>query len=99
MASCAMPQPVSGKALAVDPNELFVKLSQRHRFVWIKRRVGGDEVDAVRDLADPKQPNPSAASRSRARAIGIIRAVSWPGRSSDSLRPTGRARMASSSRG
>lgn len=42
------------RALSLDPNEVYGKLSQRHRFVWIKRRVSGDEAAAVRELGDPK---------------------------------------------
>jgi cell division protein FtsI (penicillin-binding protein 3) len=43
------------KALAVDATELHSKLEQRKRFVWIKRRISGDETTAVRDLGDPKK--------------------------------------------
>jgi cell division protein FtsI (penicillin-binding protein 3) len=43
-----------GNALSLDPAELYGKLSQRHRFVWIKRRVTGDEAAAMRDLGDTK---------------------------------------------
>lgn len=42
-------------ALALDANEVLVKLSSRHRFVWLKRRISGDEVAAVRALADAKR--------------------------------------------
>jgi cell division protein FtsI (penicillin-binding protein 3) len=43
-----------GQALSIDAAELYAKLSQRHRFVWIKRRVTGDEAAAVRELGDTK---------------------------------------------
>jgi cell division protein FtsI (penicillin-binding protein 3) len=45
--------------LSLDAAELYGKLSQRHRFVWIKRRVTGDEAAAVRELGDAKRdPHP-----------------------------------------
>src|SRR6516162_7031447 len=44
-----------GRALAMDAGEVYAKLQPRHRFVWIKRRITGDEATAVRDLADPKK--------------------------------------------
>jgi cell division protein FtsI (penicillin-binding protein 3) len=44
-----------GRALVVDPNDLYAKLALRHRFVWVKRRITGEEADAVRDLGDPKK--------------------------------------------
>jgi cell division protein FtsI (penicillin-binding protein 3) len=47
-----------GQVLALDPNDLYGKLAQRRRFLWVKRRVTGDETSAVRDLGDPKKPNP-----------------------------------------
>jgi cell division protein FtsI (penicillin-binding protein 3) len=48
-----------GKALSVDPGEVYGKLATRHRFSWIKRRITGDEAEAVRELADAKrQPHP-----------------------------------------
>ena len=47
------------QALSMDPDEVYAKLEPRHRFVWIKRRITGDEAAAVRDLGDPKlQPHP-----------------------------------------
>ncbi len=47
------------QALSVDPAEMWTKLEARHRFVWLKRRITGDEAEAVRDLGDPKkQPHP-----------------------------------------
>jgi cell division protein FtsI (penicillin-binding protein 3) len=45
-----------GKALALDPNEVYAKLAQGRRFAWIKRRITGDEAEAVRELADMKRP-------------------------------------------
>ena len=48
-----------GRALSADPAELWAKLEPRHRFVWIKRRITGDEAEAIRDLGDPKkEPHP-----------------------------------------
>jgi cell division protein FtsI (penicillin-binding protein 3) len=47
------------KVLSLDPVELYTRLADRHRFVWIKRRISGDEAAAVRDLADAhKTPQP-----------------------------------------
>jgi cell division protein FtsI (penicillin-binding protein 3) len=43
------------RALNLDANELHAKLEQRKRFVWLKRRVTGDETALVRDLGDPKK--------------------------------------------
>jgi cell division protein FtsI (penicillin-binding protein 3) len=43
------------KALGVDAGELYGKLEQKERFVWLKRRISGDETAAVRDLGDPKR--------------------------------------------
>ena len=42
-------------ALSLDVNELYERLSPRHRFVWIKRRITGEEAAAVRELGDLKQ--------------------------------------------
>jgi cell division protein FtsI (penicillin-binding protein 3) len=48
-----------GQVLAVDPAEMWSKLEGRHRFVWLKRRITGEEAEAIRELADPKkQPHP-----------------------------------------
>jgi cell division protein FtsI (penicillin-binding protein 3) len=48
-----------GQILSLDATELYTRLAARHRFVWIKRRVSGDEASAIRDLGDPKkQPHP-----------------------------------------
>jgi cell division protein FtsI (penicillin-binding protein 3) len=44
-----------GQTLSIDPAEMWTKLEPRHRFVWLKRRVTGDEAEAVRDLGDPKK--------------------------------------------
>jgi len=43
-----------GEALQMDPNEVYAKLEPRHRFVWIKRRITGEEAEAVRLLGDAK---------------------------------------------
>jgi cell division protein FtsI (penicillin-binding protein 3) len=42
------------RALSLDANELYDRLSPRHRFVWIKRRISGEEAAAVRELGDAK---------------------------------------------
>ena len=48
-----------GQALSMDPGEVWTKLEPRHRFVWIKRRIAGEEAEAIRDLGDAKkQPHP-----------------------------------------
>ncbi len=44
-----------GQALSIDPSEMWSKLEPRHRFVWLKRRITGEEAEAVRDLGDPKK--------------------------------------------
>ncbi|RYE91420.1 MAG: PASTA domain-containing protein, partial [Myxococcales bacterium] len=43
------------KALGLDPTEVATKIATRRRFVWLKRRVSADEVEAVRALGDPKK--------------------------------------------
>jgi cell division protein FtsI (penicillin-binding protein 3) len=43
-----------GNALAIPADEVYSKLEPRHRFVWIKRRITGDEAASVRDLGDAK---------------------------------------------
>jgi cell division protein FtsI (penicillin-binding protein 3) len=48
-----------GKALSMDPAELYGKLATKRRFVWLKRRVTGDEAEAIRALGDTKhEPHP-----------------------------------------
>jgi cell division protein FtsI (penicillin-binding protein 3) len=48
-----------GTALSLPVDELHTKLATRKRFLWIKRRISGDEAAAIRDLADAKkQPRP-----------------------------------------
>jgi cell division protein FtsI (penicillin-binding protein 3) len=44
-----------GRALSINADDLYAKLAMRHRFVWVKRRISGDEAQAVRDLGDPKR--------------------------------------------
>jgi cell division protein FtsI (penicillin-binding protein 3) len=44
-----------GQALSIDPAEMSAKLEPRHRFVWLKRRITGEEAEAVRDLGDAKK--------------------------------------------
>ncbi|MBL8608754.1 MAG: transpeptidase family protein [Myxococcales bacterium] len=42
-------------ALHLDATEVHGKLAQKRRFLWLKRRVSGDEAQAIRDLGDPKK--------------------------------------------
>lgn len=42
-------------ALSLDPADVRQKLGLKRRFVWLKRRVSGDEAQAVRDLGDTKK--------------------------------------------
>ncbi|WP_394843094.1 peptidoglycan glycosyltransferase [Pendulispora brunnea] len=45
--------------LNMKGDELYAKLSAKKRFVWIKRRITGDEALFVRELSDAKkQPHP-----------------------------------------
>ncbi len=43
------------RALTMTADEVYAKLEPRRRFVWLKRRVSGDEAAAVRDLGDAKK--------------------------------------------
>jgi cell division protein FtsI (penicillin-binding protein 3) len=43
------------KALHLDAAEVTTRIASRRRFVWLKRRVTADEVEAVRALGDPKK--------------------------------------------
>jgi cell division protein FtsI (penicillin-binding protein 3) len=46
-------------ALNLDANELYGKLATKHRFVWVKRRISGEEAAALKELGDAKkQPHP-----------------------------------------
>jgi cell division protein FtsI (penicillin-binding protein 3) len=44
-----------GLALSMDPSEVHQKIASRRRFVWLKRRVTAEEVQAIKDLGDPKK--------------------------------------------
>jgi len=44
-----------GHALSMTADEVYGKLESRHRFVWLKRRISGDETLAIRDLGDAKR--------------------------------------------
>jgi cell division protein FtsI (penicillin-binding protein 3) len=44
------------EALSLDAADVYRKLAARPRFVWLKRRISGDEAAAVRALARPKAP-------------------------------------------
>ena len=46
------------EALSLDAAELEHKIVQRRRFVWVKRRISKEEVDAIRALSDVKQAVP-----------------------------------------
>ncbi|MCS6898378.1 MAG: penicillin-binding protein [Myxococcales bacterium] len=43
------------KALSLDANEVANKIRLKRRFVWLKRRVSAEEVEAIRALGDPKR--------------------------------------------
>jgi cell division protein FtsI (penicillin-binding protein 3) len=43
------------QVLALDPNELYARLATKHRFLWVKRRVTGEEAAAIRELGDAKR--------------------------------------------
>jgi cell division protein FtsI (penicillin-binding protein 3) len=43
-----------GAALSLDPNELYARLATKRRFLWVKRRISGEEAAAVRELGDLK---------------------------------------------
>jgi cell division protein FtsI (penicillin-binding protein 3) len=42
-------------ALSMNDGEVYAKLEPRRRFVWLKRRISGDEATAVRELGDAKK--------------------------------------------
>jgi cell division protein FtsI (penicillin-binding protein 3) len=41
--------------LTLPVNEVYEKLSTKRRFMWLKRRISGDETAFIRDLGDPKK--------------------------------------------
>jgi len=43
------------RALSLDANDVYAKLAERHRFVWLARRITGDAAQAIRELGDPKK--------------------------------------------
>jgi cell division protein FtsI (penicillin-binding protein 3) len=46
-------------ALALDPVELERRMSSGGRFLWVKHRVSGEEAEAARRMANPREePNP-----------------------------------------
>ncbi len=48
-----------GQALSIDATDVLAKLTPRHRFVWLKRRVSGEEAASIRELGDgSKQTRP-----------------------------------------
>jgi len=63
-----------GPVLSMDPNEVYAKLQPRHRFVWIKRRITGEEVAAARDLADPKK-HPIDSEGESAGVLSVCRPI------------------------
>lgn len=44
-----------GQAVSMPPDEVYGKLEPRHRFVWLKRRISGEEAVAIRELGDSKR--------------------------------------------
>jgi cell division protein FtsI (penicillin-binding protein 3) len=46
------------RVLGIDAGELEKKILSRRRFAWLKRRVSKEEVEAIRQLADPRSPLP-----------------------------------------
>ncbi len=46
-------------ALSLPQDEVYEKLQNKRRFVWLKRRISGDETALIRDLGDAhKTPRP-----------------------------------------
>ncbi|MEO8801446.1 MAG: penicillin-binding transpeptidase domain-containing protein [Polyangiaceae bacterium] len=46
-------------ALSLPQPDVYDKLANKRRFVWLKRRISGDETAMIRDLGDPKKsPRP-----------------------------------------
>ncbi len=45
-------------ALKIDVNELHAKLTSKRRFIWLKRRIPGDEAAQIRALGDAKSQPP-----------------------------------------
>lgn len=43
------------QVLGLDGNELYGKLATKKRFLWLKRRISGEEAQALRDLGDAKK--------------------------------------------
>jgi cell division protein FtsI (penicillin-binding protein 3) len=43
------------QALSLDPNDVLAKLATRHRFIWLKRRITGEETALIRELGDAKK--------------------------------------------
>ena len=43
------------QVLSLDGNELYGKLAMKKRFLWLKRRISGEEAQALRDLGDAKK--------------------------------------------
>ena len=46
------------RALALDPAEVEHRINSHRRFVWLKRRLSKEEVEALHLLMDPKQAVP-----------------------------------------
>ncbi len=46
------------RALKLDSNELLAKLASKRRFIWLKRRISGDEASAIRSLSDIRAQPP-----------------------------------------
>ncbi|MEO7113939.1 MAG: penicillin-binding protein 2, partial [Polyangiaceae bacterium] len=41
--------------LSLPANDVYEKLITKRRFIWLKRRISGDETAFIRDLGDPKK--------------------------------------------
>ena len=55
-------------ALSLPVDEVREKIARKRRFAWLKRRVSGEEVEAIRALGDSTSATRSAESPSKARA-------------------------------
>ncbi len=66
-----------GAVLKVAPSEIQQKLTNKKRFVWLKRRVTAEEAQAIRDLGDPKKQPPGAGMLAAGK--GLIKGLAVEG--------------------